>query len=439
MKQCTRKTFNCGSMEFLEVTAREIIGKCRRETIAPVDGEERPVIVYVPGGDNKYPSFWIRDAVMQCAAGIIPIEEMSVMLDIILSQQNDKKTRALKNGLRILPWAFADHINLPGLGECPPGPVFYPGTYSPSDNQGTGVFGNVNVADSPYEVIELAYLICSSIDEDHKQAAFLKQYICDISRIDRLELSLASVNIDPDTGLHLNKHDCWAAEGFHDPLTKYGFALLSSCMRCRALKRMVKLFRLLGNNKQSQQCEDASKQISQSISMVFSLKDGWLMVATEIDRQADVWSTSLSIYEDILDKETEDRAIKAMLEAYLQGTVAYKGYLRHTPTTYDAIPGKQVWEDGRGTWRGVYGTYTAGGYWPQATGWYVFALSKRDVESANRLANEFIDHTVCNLDKGAPFEWISPSMPLADTPGLGRWYGPSIALPLSAFRRTFKQ
>ncbi|GEM_PF-6119544 len=54
----TRQIFNFESMELLEATARKIIGKCRRETIALVEGKERHVVVYVPGGDNKYLSFW---------------------------------------------------------------------------------------------------------------------------------------------------------------------------------------------------------------------------------------------------------------------------------------------------------------------------------------------------------------------------------------------
>lgn len=422
--------------KFLEKVARNVIRRCRREAIACVDGKEQPVIVYVPGGDNKYPSFWLRDAAMECASGVIPLTEMVTMIDIIFSYQNDAKVRRLENGLVVHPWAFPDHINLKGIGKVVPGAVFFPGTYDPSDNQGAGRFGNLNVADSPYEVVELAYLISTRMNNEPEIVKFLNKPINRIPRIERLDLSFNSVNIDSETGLHFNQKNRWAAESFHDVLIKMGFVLLSSCLRFRAAKRMAEFYKWLGEDKKVEQYITMSKQISENISHRFILSDGWLMVATEVDKQADVWGTSLAVYEGILKDEKKNKACQSMLKEYLSGTVAWNGYLRGTPTTYDAVPGKQVWEDDKGDdpFR-KYGIYIDGGYWPQPVGWYVYALSKIDTDAARKLTTEFIDHTRRFLREGSPFEWISPSIPLLKTPGLGRWYGPSAALPLSALKR----
>lgn len=413
---------------FLKEIAGKIIEKCRREAIAMVNGTEQRVNVYVPGGDDKYPSFWIRDAIMQCSSGMIPVEEMTTMLDIIMLYQNADKTRHLEYGLRILPWSFADHINLKGLGDKELGAVFFPGTYSPGNNQGLGRHGTVNAGDNSYEVIQLVHLICNAVDEP---VEFLNTRINGIKRIERLNLSFDAVLMDNHTQLHRNSKDSWTADSFHDALKKEGFILLTSCMRFRAAKQMEHFHTCLNNNTKSSYYRDIACRLSRSVSQTFVLDDGWLMAATELNRQADVWGTSLAIYEGVLNQETEKRAIEALLKSYREDTIAFKGYLRHIPTNYDTKPGQQAWEDGYGS----YGIYQYGGYWPQPTGWYAYALSKADMPAAENLAREFIVHTKEFLEQGAPFEWISPSLTLEDTPRLGRWYGPSISLPLAAFKR----
>ena len=97
--------------------SQAIIKQCRREVQSVPDWQNNPLAVYVPGGDGKYPSFWVRDAVMICRSGLIPLAEMMAMCRLILVMQNQAETRFLANGLRITPWAIADHINLPGLGH----------------------------------------------------------------------------------------------------------------------------------------------------------------------------------------------------------------------------------------------------------------------------------------------------------------------------------
>jgi hypothetical protein len=154
-----------------EAHARKIIERCRRTATSVPGFSEQPVTVYVPGGDDKYPSFWVRDAVMQCRSGLVDAATMETMLRVILTFQNGPQRRGLAHGLRIDPWAIPDHINLPGIGDEPfqrkyqPGAVFYPGTYSPSDDQGNGRFGLRPADDDLYEVVELARLVVAQTVE----------------------------------------------------------------------------------------------------------------------------------------------------------------------------------------------------------------------------------------------------------------------------------
>ena len=88
--------------------SRLTIERCKRMATSVPGVTREPVVVYVPGGDNKYPSFFLRDAVMQCRSGFISLEEMENMLKIILTFQNGQNRRFLKNGLRIDPWSIPE-------------------------------------------------------------------------------------------------------------------------------------------------------------------------------------------------------------------------------------------------------------------------------------------------------------------------------------------
>ena len=129
--------------EWFEAHARTVVAHCRRTTVLP-GISDTPVGIYVPGGDDKYPSFWIRDYVMQCRFGFIDGVEMKTALLFFLSHQNGSERRELANGLRLDPWSIPDHINVPGGGNpefhrtYANGAVFFPGSYSPTDNQGSG-------------------------------------------------------------------------------------------------------------------------------------------------------------------------------------------------------------------------------------------------------------------------------------------------------------
>ena len=433
--------------EWFENIARKIVEKCARKASSVPNFSDGPVTIHVPGGDDKYPSFWVRDAVMQCRSGFIDASTMETMLRIILHHQNGSEGREIPDVIdmakcRVDPWSIADHINLPGLGNeefqraTPAGAVFYPGCYLPY--KGNSGFGLRPADDDIYEAVELARLVVDSLDKE-SAIKLLRDEINGVTVIDRLGGGMQSMVVDEETGLCLNTPEDWAAANFHDGLRPMGFVALTSCLRFRAAKTMQDFYNLLDDGKRADEYGALAGRLASSLAEHLIMKDGWIMVGSKVDRQPDVWSTSMAVYYGLLAGDAATDACRAMLKAYKEGLdVNYRGYLRHTPMTADVIPGQQVWEHGKeGGWGSPpeYGTYQMGGYWPQPLGYYAYCLARVDMDAARRIASDYIDHTREFEKEGAPFEWISPEIFLPETPGLGRWYGPSAALPLEAFRR----
>lgn len=423
---------------WFEDHTRKIVAKCWREANAIPGFSESPVPFYVPGGDDKYPSFWIRDFVMQCRSGFVPADTMRTLLRLILSYQNGPRRRDLANGLRVDPWAIADHINLPGVGDAAfhqrygMGAVFYPGSYSPTHDQGVGRYGVRPADDDIYETVELARLTVAPL-EDGDREALLRSMVGDVTIFDRLHKGMQAMTVHPETGLCWNRPGNWAAANFHDGLKPMGLIAVTSCLRFRAARTMVEFSRLVGDRDRSELYASTVDRIAGSVIRHCMMPSGWLMAGTELNRQPDVWSTSMAVYYGILEGEARQAACRAMLQAYRDGAVARFGYLRHTPTFGDAVPGKRVWEDDAYHDSLSYGVYQNGGYWPQPLGYYAFALAQVDCEAAAQIVCEFIDYTRQRTDAGAPFEWLNPD--LGSGKEEGKWYGPSATLPLEGFRR----
>ena len=65
--------------------------------------------------------------------------------------------------------------------------------------------------------------------------------------------------------------------------------------------------------------------IKKNIPGVFMDNRGMLRASTGKSPQADVWSTALGVYLDILDGESAEKACKTLAQAYRAGTLSYKG------------------------------------------------------------------------------------------------------------------
>ncbi|HOL67546.1 MAG TPA: hypothetical protein PKX93_08840, partial [bacterium] len=278
----------------------------------------------------------------------------------------------------------------------------------------------------------LVYLLVSSETSQGRQ--FLLSPVAGIPVWERLHSGFQAMSVDSRTGLHWNTPTDWSASNFHDALRHMGAVALTSCLRFRAAGQMAELFRCLGVRKEEETYRHLAGCLAETVRRTFQREDGWLVAATQVNRQPDTWSTAMAVYYGLLKNDYATAAAEALARACRDGSLSVNGYLRPTPVWADAIPGKVVWEDARLDREKPYGWYQFGGYWPQPAGYVCWTLARTDRSLAVSLARQLVEHTLRYELEGAPFEWINPAV-LKDRPGEGKWYGPSAALPLEGFTR----
>ena len=161
-------------------------------------GEQQSRLVFLPAGDEKYPSFWPVDAIFSARSGLMKTKVLLDMICAIFAHgQNGAETRPLENGLAVPPWAIADHINFDG------GAVFFPGTYRSGSNQGNGSFGFLPPMNNLYLVTELVVRYIAQSGD----SAILEREFDGVSVKQRLKNAfLAPYVLEDTTGL------CWGAE-----------------------------------------------------------------------------------------------------------------------------------------------------------------------------------------------------------------------------------
>ena len=154
--------------------------------------------------------------------------------------------------------------------------------------------------------------------------------------------------------------------------------------------------------------------------------EGWLMAATEVGRQPDVWGTLCALHLGALSEAAAERALATVAAAVRRRTIVFKGAVRHVPADLDASPSSAL---ERTAVR--LNTYQSGAYWHTPAGWLVAALRKRDLRLAAQVLADYVDQARRGdfrrgSDQEAPWECIHP----------GRYaqngvYMTSVALPWS--------
>ena len=153
----------------------------------------------------------------------------------------------------------------------------------------------------------------------------------------------------------------------------------------------------------------SSCAIQQQIPLVFSDSRGMLKASTGISGQADVWSTALAVYLGILEEDALEKTCLFLTNAYLEGTLAYRGNIRHILTT-DDFSETTAWEISLAQ----KNSYQNGAYWGTPVGWVVDAISRVNQDAAQKLAMEYITELRENdyrkgAEYGAPYECFHPS------------------------------
>jgi hypothetical protein len=160
---------------------------------------------------------------------------------------------------------------------------------------------------------------------------------------------------------------------------------------------------------------------------------GWLLAATGVGRQPDVWGTLFALYLQVLSPKDATLARNCFIEAMKAGTITLDAAVRHVPTTHDSSP-TSAWEK---VAPGVaHNTYQNGAYWHTATGWLLNALYRHDPVMARKQLAVFVAHLrEQDFRKGdafgAPWECFGQNGAARQNPV----YMASVAIPLSVVKR----
>lgn len=416
-------------LEFLTQLARATLGKARvrpGETRGNMPPNSQRANLITPGGN--YPAFWVRDFAMSLDCGLIPPQEILPHLQLLARCQNDGRERRLGSGAIIPPYAIPDHINFDG------GAVFYPGTYSSGEDQGRDPWGPLPPIDDHYYFIHIAYALW----RQGQDAAFLDERTRDLTLFDKLIHAFDAPAADARTGMAVTTRERRAVGfGFQDSVYLLGSLSFTSLLRYRAALQLAAICRETGRSGKASRFLATADRIAAHVVEVFAKPeriDGWLLAATEVGRQPDVWATLFALHLGILPKGAADRARKTVAAAVKApgNTVEYQGGVRHVPSNQYFRPDR-CWESGGG----AVNTYQSGAFWHTPTGWLIKALRPVEPELARAAEQRYFQHLRngdfrTGANHGAPWECFGIAMANAQNPV----YLTSVTLPLAVLSGT---
>jgi hypothetical protein len=411
-------------MRFLEGIAEAVVEASRvrpDEKVGGIGPNTSGGILIRPGGRTCYPAFWIRDYAMSLESGLVTLEEQKHMLLLTANHQQDEEWQ-LPSGSIVTPGSIPDHISFGGK------PIFYPGTIEDYDGQGGARWGILPSLDDAYFFIHMATVYVQECGD----AAILRQEIRGRSLLRRLEEAYAMPPSRPGSGLVYADEDRRGVTfGFVDTITHSGDLLFCSLLKYRAATEIADLAGLLDDAKTAARYRDAAGALKQAIGKTFVLGDGFLKASTEKSAQPDVWGTAFAVYTGALEPAAEQRACQALARTFRDGTIAWRGNIRHVPTTGD-FSRETAWEVSLGP----KNRYQNGAYWGTPTGWVAHAIAQVDLDLARRLAASFVaELREGDFRKGdafgSPWECMHPDGGHRQNPV----YMTSVTCPLAAFRR----
>ncbi len=401
--QAAEPVLNREDAGFLREQARRLVAAAR---LAPGAASGKYVnstryALHVPGGNMGYPAFWVRDAVMMLGGDFVPAEEMEGWIRLMASTIRSQEWQ-VHAGAVVPAYAVPDHINFDGRA------TFYPGTYDSGAKQGGKPFGKYPPLDDHFYFIEAVYQhwkATGSVELFRAEVAMAEGKL-ELARLCERVYRVAPV--DAATGLVTagdveseNAKD-W---GFCDTVFKSGRLLFPSVLKYNAANELAELFEAAGDGTAAARYRGDARRLRGSISRTFRRSDGWLRSATGVGNQPDVWGTAFAVWSGAVDGKTGERASRALVKAYRDGTAVRDGLVRHVPAN-DGTNG--------GLWQSCVaaaGTYQNGGYWGTPVGWYVAAMQKSDPGAARQMAGEFAGWLRRNVradGTSEAWEWVNP-------------------------------
>lgn len=376
-----------------------------------------------PGGYECYPALWVRDFAMSLDSGCIGVGCALKTLCLIASRQNGPAARNLDHAL-VPPWSICDHILFDGSA------VFFPGTYSPGNDQGGEPFGTLPPVGDHYEFIHIAHWLA----RQGTNASFLADEIDHVTLWERLCRAFDAPDTDPETGLTISSPQRRAVGfGFYDSVYLTGAMAYSSLLRLRAARQMAELAGAHGDRSAAERFARVAERLGLAIAEAFAVRDGrgWLLAATEIGAVPDVWATLLALHLEALPAPLLDELRHTVMRAVRAGSIEHRAAVCHVPTDHRQ-PDGACWPRTAEGFGSI--SYQNGGYWHTPTGWLIEAVASADAEMAQGLLSRYISAVTAedfrNTDaEGAPWEWILPD----GTRDKGA-YMTSVTLPLGVLR-----
>ena len=392
-------------LKFLRDLTRDVVEASRVKSGQKTAGSPTNTCGFtliMPGGRGSYPAFWIRDFAMSLESGFITAEEMLNHLRL---------TARCQNG----PGAHAPPR--PGRSAlCHPGPYqlrwrcgLYPGTYSSGDDHGKGACGILPPVDDHYEFIHIAHCLFRTAGKGE----FLQEQIKGMPLLDRLAAAFEAPQTDAQTGSVVTD-DAQRAVGFGfcDAVYFTGKMLFPSLLRFRAAGQLAELCQATRRAEPERGYRQIQQRISENLASTFgepARLGGWLMAATKVGRQPDVWGTLYALHLGAIKGAAAERAARTLVDAVRRKTIVFEGAVRHVPTDLDASPAS-AWEKTAGV---AINTYQNGAYWHTPTGWLIAAVRQSDPQLASELLSQYLQHLQQNdFRQGpgheAPWECFGP-------------------------------
>lgn len=414
-------------LSFLEQLTRATIASARvkpGESRGGMGPNTTGVPVITPGGN--YPALWVRDFAMSLDCGLIGTDEILAHLRLIARAQNGGSERRLKSGGVIPPFAVPDHVNFDGRA------VFYPGTYSSGEDQGAAPWGPLPPVDDHYYFIHLAH----QLFQRTSASAFLSESIDGHPLWERLQRAFAVADSDTATGAVVSTRERRAVGfGFQDSVYLQGAMSFATLLRHQGAKELAELCRATGEPDKARQYTETARHIREHLVSVFAdpgRKDGWLLAATEVGRQPDVWATLFALHLGVLPPDAAARARSTVAEAVRAPghLIEYQGAVRHVPKNRYFAPDR-CWESSVG----AADTYQSGAFWHTPTGWLVEALRVEAPDLARAVLGRFLQHLrEGDFRRGggrqAPWECFGREFAGAQNPV----YMTSVTVPLAVLR-----
>jgi len=375
-------------MAFLSHMTSNVVQACRIQPGQSVNGAPANSVGFtliMPGGNGGYPAFWVRDFAMSLDSGFITPLEMSNQLQLIARSQNGSNALHLANGLIVPPYAIPDHIEFDG------GPTFYPGTFEAGANQGDGTYGLLPPADDHYWFVHVAYCLFRA----QGGTAFLSVNVNGMTMLQRLAAAFNAPTTDPQSGLFETTATNRAVGfGFCDGIYFTGKILFASVLRYQAAAELAAMYQAMGQSSAATPYLQIQSQISRSLATTFTGPTnlgGWLMAATEIGRQADVWGTLYALHSGALTGTAASNALAAIVMGVTNQTILDHAAVRHVPTNLD-YSATSAWQQ---TGESL-NTYQNGAYWHTPTGWLIEAVYRTNAGLAAEIFGQYVQYLRAN-------------------------------------------